>query len=267
MGDMELGQPVIEVEDVSFRYAERGDVLPVLEDVSLTVAANDFLGIIGPNGGGKTTLLKVILGLLCPQTGNVRVFGQTPRKARNRIGYVPQHAQIDFSVPANVMDMVLMGRLGHSQWGFRFSRTDREAVRRALHDTGSEDLAERPVHHLSGGQFNRVLIARALAAEAELLLLDEPKTGMDPEAEKGLTELLHRLNQRLPIVLVSHDIGFVSAHLKRVACLNRRITSHSAAELTSEAIAGVYHRHVQAVHHKEACPVTYLSREESSENA
>ncbi len=197
--------------------------------------------MIGPNGGGKTTLLKVILGLLQPQRGTVTVFGRAPAEVRARIGYVPQYAQVDPSVPASVIDVVLAGRLGRSSWGFRYGRGHVELALAALAQTEMEEFAERRIGTLSGGQRQRVLIARALAADAELLLLDEPTAGVDPHMERGLTDLLHRLNQRLPIVIVSHDVAFVSRHLKRVACLNRRLSVHRASEISWDSIGHLYH--------------------------
>lgn len=249
-------QPVVEVRNVTFTYPPRQSAPPVLEDVSLDVQPRDFLGVIGPNGGGKTTLLKLILGLLEPERGTVRVFGKPPAEVRDRIGYVPQHSQIDPTVPATVLDIVLTGRLSRSSWGAWFGRSHVEAARQALAQTGIEELAQRPIRTLSGGQRQRVLIARALAADAQLLLLDEPTAGVDSHMEQSMTDLLHRLNERLPIVLISHDIAFVSRHLKRVACLSRRITVHAAHEISDDVISHMYHDHMRAVRHLDECPLS-----------
>ncbi|MGQ9576177.1 MAG: metal ABC transporter ATP-binding protein [Thermoguttaceae bacterium] len=248
--------PVVQIRNVTFGYPPEGVLQPVLEDVCLEIGPREFLGIIGPNGGGKTTLLRIILGLLEPQRGEVRVFGRPPAEVRTRIGYVPQHARVDPSVPASVLDVVLTGRLGRSPWGARFGRRHVEIARTALEQTGMGPFAHRTIGTLSGGQRQRVLIARALAADAELLLLDEPTAGVDPHMERGLTDLLHRLNDRLPIVIVSHDVSFVSAHLKRVACLNRRLICHPAGEISSELIAQVYQQGMRAVHHRQECPLS-----------
>jgi zinc transport system ATP-binding protein len=246
--------PAVELEHVSFGYPPDASE-PVLDDVSLTIARDEFLGVIGPNGGGKTTLLKLILGQLQPQRGTVRVFGRPPAQVRARIGYVPQRARIDAGVPANVLDVVLTGRLSLSSWGSFYGARHKEAAMAALALTGVDDLARRTIGTLSGGQRQRVLIARALASDAELLLLDEPTAGVDPHVERSLTDLLHRLNERLPIVVVSHDVAFVSAHLKRVACLNRRLTSHAAAEVTSDVLGHLYGDRMRAVHHHDECPL------------
>jgi zinc transport system ATP-binding protein len=248
--------PVVELREVTFGYAPEGATQPVLEDVTLLIEPREFLGVIGPNGGGKTTLLKLILGLLVPQRGSVTVFGQPPVAVRSRIGYVPQHAHVDPTVPASVLDVVLAGRLGRSSWGMRYGRRHTEAAMAALDQTEMAPMAHRRIGTLSGGQRQRVLIARALAADAELLLLDEPTAGVDPHMERGLTDLLHRLNERLPIVFVSHDVSFVSTHLKRVACLNRRLTCHPAREISWEVIAPMYHGEIRAIRHADECPLS-----------
>jgi zinc transport system ATP-binding protein len=248
-----MPEPVVTVENVTFGYPPGGLTEPVLEDVSLEIEPCDFLGMIGPNGGGKTTLLKVILGLLRPQQGSVSVFGQSPNQVRDRIGYVPQHAQIDPSVPATVLDVVLTGRLRRSSWGIWYRHDCIEAAHEALRKTRTDDLARRPIGSLSGGQRQRVLIARALAADAQLLLMDEPTAGVDPHAERELIDLLHNLNDRLPIVIVSHDISFVSRHLKRVACLNRYLVCHQASEISSEVVSHMYHHPVMALNHGDDC--------------
>lgn len=230
--------PVAVLTGVTFRYRRR---TPALEDVNLAVEPADFLGLVGPNGGGKTTLLRVLLGLLEPQEGTVRVFGRPPIEVRPKIGYVPQHSRIDSSVPAEVLDVVLMGRLAQSSWGPVFGTEHLAAARQALEATRTTELAKRRFGELSGGQRQRVLIARALAAEAELLLLDEPTTGVDIHRERELLDLLRRLNETLPIVLVSHDVTLVTSHLKRAAWVNRSVACYPASELSPEVIEALYH--------------------------
>lgn len=230
---------VVELAGVEFRYQE--NQAPVLFNIDLRVAADDFLGLVGPNGGGKSTLLKLMLGLLEPQRGQVLVFGEKPSRVRGRIGYVPQSARIDPSVPANALDVVLMGRLHGASWGPRFHQTERDAAMWALERTRTADLANRPLRQLSGGQRQRVLIARALVAEPELLLLDEPTTGIDIHHEKELLELLLGLNEKLPIVMVTHDLALVTEHLKRCALVNRRLLVHSASEISLRNLEQLYH--------------------------
>jgi len=246
--------PIVQLSHVTFSYVPQQP--PILDDVSLTVEAGDFLGIIGPNGGGKTTILKLMLGILKPQSGSVTILGQSPMQGRSQIGYVPQLAKIDAWAPASVLDLVRMGRLGQSSWGPCFGRSHTLVAMEALRQTETQDLAKRPIGTLSGGQRQRVLIARALAGEANLLLLDEPTAGVDVHMEHGLIDLLHRLNQQMPIVLVSHDISFVSTHLNRVACLNRKLTCHEVSEISDQVIAQMYHGHVRVVEHADDCPLS-----------
>lgn len=245
--------PVVAIDDVSFAWPGVPEL--VLDRVSLRVGPRDFVGIIGPNGGGKTTLLRLVLGELEPTAGRVRVFGGPPARAIRRIGAVPQHASIDLTVPATVLDAVLAGRLARSPWGFRYGAADRDAARAALARTGVADLAGRSIAALSGGQRQRVLIARALAGEPELLLLDEPTTGVDPGAGQSLTELLAALNATMPIVMVSHDVAFVSSRLTHVVCLNRTLVRHRAEEVTEAILAETYGSDVHAVRHDHDCAV------------
>jgi zinc transport system ATP-binding protein len=251
--------PAVELEHVTFRYPHSGDPDPILDDVTFQIETDDYLGLIGPNGGGKTTLLKIMLGLLKPLSGSVKVFGKPPAQVRSRIGYVPQHAEIDTAAPATVLDVVLIGRLGRSSWGIQYGSSHRRRAFDALCQTGVEDLSERPISELSGGQRQRVLVARALASEAEILLLDEPMAGVDAPVEQSLNDLLNRLNESLPIVVVSHDIAFVSNHLKSVACLNRRLVCHGASDITAEMIAEAYEddHALRYVQHTDECPASY----------
>lgn len=239
----------VDVRGVSFSFAPREAPRAVLDRVDLVVGPRDFVGIIGPNGGGKTTLVRIVLGLLAPQEGSVTVLGGSPQTARRRIGYVPQHAAINLAAPATVLDVVLMGRLGRSSWGWRFGRGDRDAAMAALRQTATDDLARRPLGSLSGGQRQRVLIARALCADAKLLILDEPTAGVDAQSERDLTALLHRLNERMPVVVVTHDIGFVSSEVGRVLCLNRTGSLHRPQDVTGETLAAMYGGDVRMIGH------------------
>jgi len=245
----------VDVSGVTFRYGGP-DAEPALEDVTFAVGPGDFIGLIGPNGGGKTTLLKLVLGLLDPQVGTVRVLGRPPREVSRLVGYVPQSSQIDDRAPATVLDIVLTGRLGISRWGFRYGSGHVAAARQAMESAGVGNLGERRIGELSGGQRQRVLIARALASEARILLLDEPMAGVDLHMEASILETLTQLRERMPVVLVSHDIGFVSAHVQRVGCLNRRLAMHAPGEITREIIAEMYRTQgpVQELAHEEDCP-------------
>lgn len=240
--------PVVVIENLAFDY----NGVTVLEGVNLTVNEREFVSLVGPNGGGKTTLLKLILGLLRPTAGSVRVFGQAPAKARTRLGYMPQHLRFDPQFPVTVMDVVLMGRLRAGLFG-RYSAADKEAARQALAEVDLPELGERSLAELSGGERQRVLIARALASAPELLLLDEPTANVDALMEEKLYELLLRLNQRLTIVLVSHDIGFVSTLVKSVVCVNRTVAVHPTSEMTGHNIRDIYSGEVAMIRHDHRC--------------
>lgn len=230
---------VIDVDGVSFRYPERRT--DALADATFAVSVDEWVGLLGPNGGGKTTLLRLLLGQLTPRCGRIEVLGQPPARARRRVGYVPQHAKIDPGVPATVRDIVLLGRLGGGSWGPSFSRSDHSAAAAALEEANCADLADLPWRSLSGGQQQRVLVARALAAEVDLLLLDEPTTGIDFHRERELLRLLERLNQRLPIVMVSHDIALVSHHMDRAFWVDREVHELDTANLDSNALEQFFH--------------------------
>ncbi|MBE7559762.1 ABC transporter ATP-binding protein [bacterium] len=236
---------VIEVRQVSFSYGPHR----VLEDVNLSVPQGDFACLVGPNGGGKTTLLKLLLGLLEPDAGSIRVLGRSPREARRRIGYMPQHARLDPLFPATVLDVVLMGRLGAGRTLGGYSRRDYHLAREALHQVALADLAHRSFAALSGGQQQRVLIARALAGQPDILMLDEPTSSLDMSVEQELYDLLQRLNQRLTILLVSHDLGFVSQFVKTVICVNRRVVAHPTSSLSGEMINQLYGAAMHMVRH------------------
>ena len=238
-------KPIIEIDHVSFSY----EGLHALEEVSFTVHERDFISIVGPNAGGKTTLMKLILGLLKPSRGTVRVFGQPPAKTRSRIGYMPQHASLDPFFPVSVLDVVLMGRLGNGHTFGLFRRNDREAAMEALREVEMYPFRQRSFSTLSGGQRQRVLIARALTSRPELLLLDEPTSNIDIAVETELYELLKRLNERITILLVTHDLGFVSKYVKSVACVNRKVVVHPTSEIRGEMIYEMYGSQVHMIRH------------------
>ncbi len=244
-------QPVIRLENVSVAFQD----LLVLEDVTLTVAAKSFLALIGPNGAGKTTLLQVILGLVRPIRGTVRVFGAAPwdiKPENRRIGYVPQVMGIDLGFPISAFEVVLMGRYGRLGLCRRPAKADRAAALRALERVGIANLADRPIARLSGGQRQRVFIARALATEPDLLLLDEPTTGVDAASTESLYELLRILYEDgVTMLVVSHDVGVVASYVEGVICINRRIVAHGLPEevLGSEELAQMYGCDAMFFHH------------------
>ncbi|MBN2021231.1 MAG: ABC transporter ATP-binding protein [Pirellulales bacterium] len=244
--------PAVELRDVRFTYP--GQSAPTVEDVSFRVARGESVSMIGPNGGGKTTLLRLMLGLLHPTAGEVRVLGERPERARLRIGYMPQYTRHDLQFPVNVMDVALMGRLGAggtARWLGWYGRADRRAVAEALDRVAMGPLARRPYAALSGGQRQRVLIARALCARPDVLLLDEPTANVDAVVETQLLDVLRELARSMTIVMVSHDLGFVSDMAQRVLCVNRRVVAHPTSRLTGESIQEVYQRSLCLVHHAE----------------
>jgi zinc transport system ATP-binding protein len=236
---------VVTVEGLSFSY----DGSVVLDDVNINIVEKDFVWMVGPNGGGKTTLLKLILGLLQPRAGNIRVFDKRPGESRSRIGYMPQHAQLDPLFPVDVLDVVLMGRLGNGRKFGPFRSRDRESAEQALSDVGLTELRYKPFAKLSGGQQRRVLIARALASEPELLILDEPTVNLDMVVEKELYDLLNKLNEKLTIIMVSHDPAFVSEHVKRVFCVKRTVSEHPTCELDGDFMGELFGGDMRIVRH------------------
>ncbi len=237
--------PAVETRGLAFFYGPYA----VLDDVNLAIPPLDFACIVGPNGGGKTTLLKILLGLLPPKSGQVRVLGQSPHEARRRVGYMPQHARLDPLFPATVLDVALLGRLGKGPTLGGYRRADRQAAMQALAEVGLAELAQRSFSALSGGQQQRTLIARALASQPEILMLDEPTSSLDMNVEQELYDLLTRLNQRLTILLVSHDLGFVSHFVKTVVCVNRRVVVHPTSGITGEMINQLYGADMHMVRH------------------
>lgn len=242
--DYQVSDYVIEVDEVDFSY----DRVQVIAAASMAVREREFVYVIGPNGGGKTTLLKLIVGLLKPQSGAVRVFGVLPEKARSRIGYVAQQSSLDSAVPVTVRDVVLMGRLTAGRTG-GYTKSDLLAADKALERLALSETSDMQFADLSGGQKQRALIARALVGEPDLLLLDEPTANIDPAAREDIMGVLERLTQEITIVMVSHDIWFVPEGVTRVVCVNKAVAVHPTSEVTAEAIGQVYGKRARLVRH------------------
>lgn len=232
-------------QQVRFSYAAR----PVLEDVNVEIPQGRMVSMVGPNGGGKTTFLKLCLGLLKPDSGQVLVFGAQPGRVRDRVGYVPQHFFFDRQYPVTVKDVVLMGRLGvRRRLGF-FDAGDKRRAEEALRDVDLLSEMDSPFSALSGGQRQRVLIARALVTEPDLLLLDEPTANVDQEAQLELHHLMRDLSQRLTVVQVTHDMNFVHAGTQMVLCVHRTVAEHPTGEVHHHAgMEGAEH-YLRLVHH------------------
>lgn len=249
-----MGKPIIRLENVYFSYGQK----EVLSDINLTIEEGMFLGLVGPNGGGKTTLLKIILGLLTPQRGKVYVR-ETPLenfKDWNRIGYVSQKANsFNKGFPATVFEVVAMGltaKLGY----FRFLRKKhKERILKAIEQVGMQDYAQENIGNLSGGQQQRVFIARALVSDPELLILDEPTVGVDFQNVDRFYRLLHELNkeQGITLLLVTHDTGAITSHATEIACINKTLHFHGKSSdygsLSKEQLSKIYGHQVQLVVH------------------
>ena len=244
----EKTEPIVEIKDVWLSLKGK----PILEAVNLRLEEGDYLGLIGPNGGGKTTLLHVMLGLLSPDRGTVRIFGEEPSRGRGRIGYVPQYTRFDANFPMSVLDVVLMGRIAARGLLRRRSERDREVALSSLEKVEMADEAGRQIGRLSGGQLQRVMIARALAVEPRLLLLDEPTASLDTRVGVSVFELLKNLSREVTLVLVSHDVGVISRYVKTVACLNRQLYYHQSKEITREMFEAAYGCPVDLVAHGHA---------------
>ncbi|MCK5125250.1 MAG: ABC transporter ATP-binding protein [candidate division Zixibacteria bacterium] len=244
-------QSVVVIENLSFSYNGR----PALTDVTAHINHCDFVSIVGPNGGGKTTLLKLMLGLISPARGSIKVFGKSPVKARPEVGYVPQHFHFDTQFPITVKDVVLMGRLCNVSCIGKFKASDKAIAARVLEEVELSHIANRPFSDLSGGQRQRVLIARALATEPKMLLLDEPTAHVDIAAQKDLYDFLEQLNKKLTVVMVTHDIGFVAPFITSVLCVNNTVAMHPTRQITGQIISELYGHEVQFVSHDDsACP-------------
>jgi len=245
---MSLGKSLVQFDNVSFSYDGKQDALC---GVNFSIDEGAFVGMIGPNGGGKSTILKLILGLLSPSRGWIKINGRDIDSANTRtIGYVPQYSTFARTFPISVVDAVALGTLGLSKnsWG-GISRSERDNAMQALNSLGIEKIAARPIGSLSGGQMQKVLIARALVSKPKLLLLDEPTASIDPHGEEDIFKLLDSFRKELTIVVVSHDLGFVSSRVTHVACVNRHLDWHTPASLNADALSKLYGGNVSAVLH------------------
>jgi zinc transport system ATP-binding protein len=237
--------PIIEIRDLWFSF----NSIPVLKEVDFTVRRGDFIALLGPNGGGKTTLLKLMLGLLRPDRGSIKVFNEPPGKSTHRIGYMPQHLHFNQSFPISVLDVVLMGKLRPGKGWSRYSHKDKIAARKAMEQMEMWEFRNRRVGELSGGQTQRVFIARALVDEPEVLFLDEPTASVDTKHQTDLFDILKELNKTVTIIVVSHDVGIVSSHVKSVACVNQRFFYHDDSEINQEMLEMAY----------QCCPVELVA--------
>lgn len=242
--------PVIEVQDVCFAYSGQ----EVLHNVSFSVAPHALVAVVGPNGGGKTTLLKLLLGELAPRYGTIRVLGASPEMARTRVGYVPQSVPFDPRFPVSVTEVVLMGRVARCRFG-RYTDEDRKAATAALERVELAGFGRRAFAELSGGERQRVLIAQALAGGSELLLLDEPVANVDPEHTSHLYELFKALAAEITVLMVSHNLSVVTGHATHVLCVNRTAGMHALGEVASATFTESFGGSLTAIRHGTDCHV------------
>lgn len=252
---MDAARLDIEATDVCFFYGER----EALHNVSFSVPHRAFVAVVGPNGGGKTTLVRLLLGELAPAYGSVRVLGDEPAAVASRIGYVPQQVEFDAAFPATVLDVVLLGASARRRWG-GFSRTERAAAVSVLEKVGLPGLGRRSFADLSGGQRQRVLIAQALVSNPDILFLDEPTANVDVETEAGIYELLAELNQRLTVVVVSHNLSVVTVHATHVLCVNHTATLHRTEDLADGWVDAPFGAHFTMIHHHADCEIAQASQ-------
>ncbi|MGL1891080.1 MAG: ABC transporter ATP-binding protein [Spirochaetaceae bacterium] len=234
----------IRVENVNFRYKD--DL--VIKNAHFHIEKGSFICFVGPNGGGKSTLAKLILGLLKPSKGYITIFGQTPLKARGDVGYVPQYSNFDLDFPINVMDVVLMGRLKKGR--LFYTAKDKSAALNALKDVDLVGFEKRHFSELSGGQRQRVLIARAVVSNPKVLILDEPTSNIDKITENRLYELLFRFNESMTIILISHDLTFVTENVQKVICVNKEVKIHPTGKIEIESMDTLFGRPVKIVNHQ-----------------
>jgi zinc transport system ATP-binding protein len=237
--------PIVKLINVNFSYNH----VPILEKINLTVYQKDFLGIIGPNGGGKTTLLKIILGLLPPTNGEITIFGKIPTKGRNMVGYVPQLFNFHRDFPITVLEVVLMGQLRKTKVGHRYTSEDRTSAENALQQVEMFAFKDRPISNLSGGQLQRVMIARALISKPKLLILDEPLSSIDSRWQTSFYHLLKQLKQSMAIILVTHDTSALLTYVDQVACLNRRLYYHGPTQEGLQHLSDAYQCPIELIGH------------------
>jgi zinc transport system ATP-binding protein len=227
----------VAINNLSFSYGE----MSVLKDISFEIHTGHFIGVIGPNGGGKTTLLKLILGFLKPSAGTIEIFGKSPVSSRENIAYVPQSLRFDKQFPISVMELVLEGRLSHLPWYGQFRKQDKEIALQALDRVGLANLRERPFGSLSGGQAQRALIARALASEPRLLLLDEPTASVDAKAEGEIYGILKKLQGEMTIMMVTHNLQAVIELVEEVICVQHTCFTLDPQQVCEHYAFGLYH--------------------------
>lgn len=251
----------IEIKNLNVCYGNH----TALRDISFSVGEGEYLGIMGPNGSGKSTLLKAILGLVPTQSGEIRIFGNTIRDNKKILGYVPQFSDLDRSFPISVREVVLTSKLkGGLHPFFRFSKEQRKEAEKSLDAVGLSGYSDRSISQLSGGEMQRLLIARALAAGPSVLLLDEPTASVDPKSREKIYSLLAELSKKITIVMVTHDMTAISSEVKKLACLNETLVYHGEPRLTEKVVSELYGCPVDLIAH--GLPHRVLKEHDGGEN-
>lgn len=247
---------LLELKNINAGYSDE----VILKNVNLAIRDRDFIGVIGPNGGGKTTLVKVILGLLKPMSGKI-IYYRNNNGNQHRIGYLPQISRTDKKFPITVLDVVLSGLAGAGRIFSRFSKQEIAGARALLHQMGIAGLEKKNIGDLSGGQMQRVFLSRAIISGPQLLILDEPNTFVDNKFESDLYRILKELNEKMAIMIVSHDVGTITYYVKTIACVNRELHYHESNVISEQQLAA-YNCPIQIIAHGNV-PHTVLHQHEN----
>lgn len=254
-----MSEKLIDIKNLTVGY----DSKVVLENANFSLSENDFVGVIGPNGGGKTTLLKAILGLVKPLSGEI-IFSEKLKNRGGNIGYLPQVNKFDSRFPISVFEVILSGLTDQKNWFRRVSKQDRENVDAIIDELGIRKIAKKSIGELSGGQMQRAFLGRALVSDPKLLVLDEPDTYVDNQFEGELYRKLVELNRQMAILLVSHDVGTISTYVKSIACVNRQLHYHPSNIISQDQLAS-YNCPIQMITHG-SVPHTVLETHHHSES-
>jgi len=236
---------IVRIDNLSYSYNGQ----PVLSDINLSLMEKDFMAIIGPNGGGKTTLLKLILGFLTPDNGKIKIFGEDPLKSRKRIGYLPQTENFQRDFPISVVEVVLYGDINRKSFFPGFKKISANKAYSLLEKMQIREIADHRINEISVGQLQRTLLARAMMSDPELLILDEPTASVDLNMEQDIFDTLKLLNAEKTIMLVSHDIAFISSYVNKVTCLNKCSCTHKTEEISDKDIIAAYNGSIKSLHH------------------
>lgn len=254
---------IIEIQNLSFTYP--GNRTPTLHHVDLELNSGESCCIVGPNGGGKSTLLHLILGLLSPDCGKIKILGKAPGEVHDQVGFMAQYHLLDARFPITAIEVVLTGTLRPGKF-LRYRDMDRKTAYEAMEEMGIANLAGQSFSSLSGGQRQRVLLARAIACRPKLLLLDEPTANIDPDAEQNFYETLQKLRRQLTLITVSHDLGFAEANVDKIICVNQSVSIHNSETFNAEAVRELYHHDVNLIRHNHSCFCHCESEAEKKKN-